>query len=63
MSQESRDTSLRATIRDRKRKRSGRVTGGRGGGGGLERWREGGGWEFKDERVRVTTLSGMPLSA
>lgn len=27
------------------------------------RWREGGGWDFKDERVRVTTLSGMPLSA
>lgn len=33
------------------------------GGGELGRWREGGGWDFKDERVRVTTLSGMPLSA
>ena len=26
------------------------------------RW-GGGGWDLKDERARVTTLSGMPLSA
>lgn len=31
--------------------------------GGPVRRREGGGRDFKDERVRVTTLSGMPLSA
>lgn len=39
------------------RNRSGCV---RAWGGG---WREGGGWDYKDERGRVTTLSGMPLSA